>query len=101
LATKLQPLLGLHKSSVQGLPSLHAKAAPGWQLPAKQLSPLVHRSASSQGFLLALWLQPLWLSQASSVHGLPSLQSVSLPPLHTPWLHTSWPVQTLPSLQGL
>jgi hypothetical protein len=101
LATKLQPLLGLHKSSVQGLPSLHVKAAPGWQLPAKQLSPLVHKSASSQGFLLALWLQPLWLSQASSVHGLPSLQSVSLPPLHTPWLHTSWPVQTLPSLQGL
>jgi hypothetical protein len=101
LAKKLQPLLGLQPSSVQGLPSLHANAAPGLQPPAEQVSPLVHRSASSQGFLLALWLQPLWLSQASSVHGLPSPQSVGLPPLHTPWLHTSWPVQTLPSLHGL
>ena len=101
LATLEQtPLSGSQASLVQGLPSSQPLAAPGLQVPPAQTSPLVQALPSVQVAVLELDLQlPLVGSQASSVHGLPSLQSVALPALHAPPPQTSPAVQALPSSQ--
>ncbi len=64
-----QPLAGSQPSSVHGLPSSHATAAPGRQLPAEQLSPEVQASASSQ----------------LPASGTQSVQSALLSSLQSPW----------------
>lgn len=43
------PVEGTQVSSVQALPSLHTRGAPGWQRPEAHWSPTVQALASSQG----------------------------------------------------
>ena len=101
----MQPSVVSQVSSVQGLPSSHTSAGPGWHVPsaglqvsaplhgspssqttaapthapAAQVSPVVHRLPSSHGFVLSTWAQPELGSQLSSVHGFPSLQIGATP----------------------
>lgn len=75
-----QPIVGSQVSSVQRLASSQARAGPGVQLPAVQVSaPLQGGLPSPQGVLSAtgVWTQPVSASQVSWVHTLPSSQSVS------------------------
>jgi len=98
-----QPVAGTHESAVQTLPSSQLVAAPGWQVPPPQMSPVVqafpslhaavllvpgwqeppeHVSPVVQGLpslqaaVLSAWMQPDEALQESVVHGLPSLQLV-------------------------
>jgi hypothetical protein len=64
------PVAGLHESSVHGLLSLQETAAPAWQTPPPQVSPLVHAFPSSHAAVLFVWTQPVAGSHESSVHGL-------------------------------
>ncbi len=75
-----QPLAGLQLSEVQPLPSLQVTAAPDWQLPPEQTSPLVQALLSSQFVVRFVWRQPATVSQISEVHGLLSLQLSAVPP---------------------
>jgi hypothetical protein len=78
LFTELQALL-TQTASVQGLPSSgqselawHAQELlPDWQVPPRQVSPVVQASPSSQDAVLFTELHEL-LTQTSSVQGLPS-----------------------------
>jgi len=49
---------------------------------------------------LLVWTQPVAELQVSSVHTFPSSQLSAGPPAHTPPLHASFVVHTLPSSQG-
>ena len=97
-----QPLLLSHESSVHTVLSAHVASLgkPAHAL-FSQRSFNVHDTPSSQTAVLALWVQlPSVLpSQASSVHGLLSAQSLGAPGLHVPLAQTSPIVQPLPSLQ--
>ncbi len=101
LATFLHPWPGSHVSVVQGLLSSQAGGMPGAQTDALQTSPLVQAFLSSQGSVLSLKIQPLFVSQLSSVHGLPSLHTSTLPAAQALSLHKSPIAQALPSSQGL
>ena len=46
------------------------------QIPLPQVSPVVQTLPSSHGDVLLTWTQPTAGLQLSSVHGLPSLQSI-------------------------
>src|SRR5262249_34584355 len=70
------PVIGLHESSVQMLPSLQLMEAPGAQTPPAHASPVVQTLPSLQGTPLA----------------------AALVPAQTPFAHASPPVQVLPSL---
>jgi hypothetical protein len=73
------PVPGSQASSVQTLPSLHTTGVPGWQLPAAHASPVVQAFPSSHGAVLFVNTHdPLPLSHASSVQGLPSSQAVGV-----------------------
>ena len=96
----MQPLSLTQNSSVQGLLSLHLSVGPPTQAPAARVSAVVQPSPSLQATVLAVLVQPLTLSQASSVQGLPSPQSLVLPGTHLPSVQPSPTVQTLPSVQG-
>ena len=75
------PVLGLHVSSVQPLPSSQFIAAPDWQLPPPQTSFRVHAFPSSQGAALFAYTHALVLGlHASSVHTFPSSQIPQSPP---------------------
>ena len=99
VGAKTQPVLASHPSFVHGLLSLHARFVPGAQPPETQVSPWLHTLPSSHVPAVTLCVQPLARSQPSAVHGLPSLQLMTLP-LHVPLLQVSLDVQALPSAQG-
>ena len=71
LFVKTHPVAGLHESFVHGFPSVHPSVPLPPQVPAEQVSPIVHASPSSHDRLLLTLTQPE-APQESSVHGLPS-----------------------------
>jgi hypothetical protein len=95
-----QPEAGSQLSSVQPLLSSQLGAAPPTHVPPEQASPAVHALPSLQGSVLFVCVQPLAGSQASSVQGLPSLQSGAEPPTQLPPEHASPVVHASPSSQG-
>jgi hypothetical protein len=97
LATNLQPAIGSHESLVHKFESLHITALPATQAPLKHVSPCVHTLPSLQVPALAKCWQPLTELQLSSVHTLPSLQSVGPPLWHLVCLHWSPLVHASPS----
>lgn len=99
LLTCVQPLAGLHESSVQALVSSQSTPAPDWHDPPLQVSVLVHASPSVQVAVLLLWVQPAPASQPSSVQTLPSLQLVPAPGWQLPPEQTSLVVHASPSSQ--
>ena len=99
LAKCRQPLVLLQSSSVQGLLSSQSSGTEPTQLPAVHTSWVVQAFASLQAAVLASWVQPAVLSQASVVQGLLSLQLAGLEPTHAPPEHASLVVHTLLSLQ--
>src|SRR6185369_15937983 len=72
-------------------------------VPPAHASPVVHALPSLHGFVLAVKTQPDAGAHASSVQGLPSLQTSGTPPLHEPFagLQVSTPLQALPSLHTI
>ena len=99
-ATLLQPVLGSQASVVHEFSSLHVVVAPGRQAPPLHASPAVQTLPSEQAAVFAVDSQPLTLSQASSVHGLPSEHTTALPAEHVLFLHTSPLVQASLSEHG-
>ncbi len=95
LARNTQAVLGLHWSSVQGLPSLHRRAWPGTQTPPAHWSFWLQALPSSQGALLLTLLQPPCASQVSVVQGLPSSQGLGWSGLQVPAVQVSPRVQSL------
>ena len=95
-----QPVPVLQLSAVHSLPSSQLGALPGTQLPLAQMSMTVHALPSVQKLLLLVKVQPLVVSQASVVHGLPSLQATALPLAQLPPVQVSPLVQALPSVHG-
>jgi hypothetical protein len=91
----------LQVSVVQALPSLQTMAAPPWQLPPLQASPVVQALPSSHAAALFVWTQPVAGTQESSVHGLLSSQLVAEPAWQLPPAQVSPVVQAFPSSQGL
>jgi hypothetical protein len=83
-------------SSVQGLPSLQAAAAPGRHEPNAQASPVVQGLPSSQAFVLFAKTQPVDVSQLSLVQPLPSSHTRG-EPAQAPAEHVSPVVQAFPS----
>ena len=73
----VQPLDGSQASSVQTLPSLQLGGVPATQAPFWQVSRPLHSEVSSQAvpFEAAACMQ-VPAMQRSTVHGLPSLQSL-------------------------
>jgi hypothetical protein len=65
------------------LGSLNPEKA-GVHVPDRQVSPVVHRLASLQGFVLLVWTQPVAGLQESSVQGLLSLQVGGVPGAQVP-----------------
>lgn len=57
------------ESTVQVFPSSQSGSDPERQTPPEQISPKVQAVPSSQGLLLAAWVQPVAGTQASVVHG--------------------------------
>ena len=92
-------MAGSQLSSVQTLPSVQTTTLPDWQLWSLQTSAWVQTLPSSQGWLLAWWLQPFLASQASSVHKLLSSQLIAAPGTHWPPWHASPKVHALLSVQ--
>ena len=85
LGVNTQPLAMLQLSSVHGLPSVHARIAPGLQAPPAHVSLVVQTLPSVQAAVLLLWVQPATVSHASSVQILPSAQlGEPEPPLQSP-----------------
>ena len=68
----MQPCTLSQPSVVQPLPSSQLAFSPLLHLPLAQTSPTVHGSSSLHGLVLATNWQPAFLSQLSSVQGLPS-----------------------------
>jgi hypothetical protein len=102
-ATFLQPVAVSQLSCVQGLLSLQLTEAPGAQAPA-----LLHRSVPVQALpsvqavpVWAVFLQPLVVSQLSTVQALPSSQLTVLPTQLAAALQTSPLVQAEPSEQAV
>jgi hypothetical protein len=88
----------VHVSVVQGSPSLQSIFTP--HVPSEHVLPIQQPSAGVQEAVLFVLTQPLTGSQtaASSVHTLPSSQSLAVP-THTPSEHLSPTVHMSPSLQ--
>ena len=81
-------------------PATKPHVVPGAHRPPLQTSPTVQLFPSEQGMVLLVWTQPVAGWQVSSVQAFPSSQLSAGPPAHTPPLHASFVVQTLPSSQG-
>jgi hypothetical protein len=96
----VQPVAGLHESSVHRLPSSQLGPAPPTQAPPEQASPVVQALPSSQAAVLFAWVQPVAGLQASSVQRLASSQFGAAPPTQTPPAQVSVVVQALASSQG-
>ena len=99
LAVFRQPVTALQESVVHGLPSLQLSEPPDVHRPPEQVSPVVQALPSVQGTLLAVYLQPVAATQASSVQVLPSLHVMAVP-RQAPAAHLSAEVQALPSSQA-
>jgi len=99
MATKAQPPVALQLSAVQGSPSTQFSAGPPTQFPASQVSAMVQRSPSLQGWVLKLSWQPSTGSHHSVVQGELSLQSRVPVPTQAPFRQVSVGVQALPSSQ--
>jgi hypothetical protein len=93
-----QPSVALHVSTVHGFASSQFAAGPPTHAPPAQVSPVVHRSRSSQLAALFVCVHPLAGTHESVVHGLLSLQFVGPPAPQTPAEHVSPVVHGLPSL---
>jgi hypothetical protein len=90
----------LHVSSVHGFPSSQLLPPVGTQAPVTQWSPVVQPSLSLHVLVSSITaLHPVTVSQESSVHGLPSSQTVGGPATQILLLHLSPEVQALPSSQ--
>ena len=94
-----QPAVLSQLSSVHPLPSLQAMAVPGTHPPAWQASPRVQTLPSVHATVLLLVTQPLAGAHASTVQGLPSLQTSAAPGTHWPAKHASPTVQVFASVQ--
>jgi hypothetical protein len=96
------PVEGLQASSVQALLSLQVTAVPLTQAPAEQTSPVVQALPSLHAFVSSATYshKPVAGLQASSVHGLLSLQLVVAPPTQAPPEQESPVVQGFPSSQA-
>ena len=94
------PVAGLQVSVVQMLLSLQTVAAPPWQVPAPQTSPVVQAFPSSQALVLFVNTHPEAGLQLSVVHTLPSLQTTAAPPWHEPPPQVSPDVQAFASSQA-
>jgi hypothetical protein len=101
LFVNTQPVVGLHVSVVQRIPSSQTSGAPPAQAPPAQVSLVVHASPSLHGLALFTLRQPKSGSQLSSVQTFPSTQLGAGPPTHTPPEQASLDVQALPSLHGV
>ena len=97
LANTQFPLALSQESLVQPLPSAHTLAEPGTQPLDTHWSPTVQELPSVHGLEFATCVQPVTLSHASLVHGLPSSQLRPVPAEQIPFTHVSFVVQTLPS----
>ena len=95
LSAWVQPLLALHPSLVQTLPSLQLSAGPPWQPPPLQASAVVQASLSLQAALLSPCMHPLAGLHESSVQTLLSLQLGAVPAWHRPATQVSLPSQAL------
>ena len=84
-------------SVVQAFPSSQLFAEPGMHTPPLHASFSVQLLPSEQGRVFFTNRHPLAVSQASSVHGLPSAHNRPVPPKHVPFLHISPLVHALPS----
>ena len=101
LLAKTQPACALQASVVQRFLSSHlSDPLPARQPPPAHVSPSVHAFLSSHGAVFGKYVQPLAMSQLSSVHGLPSLHADAMPPRHVPWLHASPLVHAFLSSHG-
>ncbi len=96
LAVAVQPIARSHTSVVHGLLSSQVTASPAMHLPPAHLSPWVHMLPSSQGAMLASWVQPAWGAQLSLVHSFLSSQDSGVA-THLPSLQASASVHLLPS----
>jgi len=94
-----QPRTVSQLSVVQRLESSQFGAAPPTQLPALQVSFVVHALPSSQRLVLLVWTQPRSVSQLSVVQTFESSQLGGAAPTHAPALQVSFVVQALPSSQ--
>ena len=93
LAAKMQPVLLLQLSVVQGFPSSHTVASPGKHWPPLHASPTVHALLSLQSTpTAALVVQPLVASQLSVVQGFLSSHWTATP-TQSPSEHLSPVVQ--------
>jgi hypothetical protein len=89
------PVDGLQLSVVQALLSSQTTAAPAWQMPPPQVSPVVQAFPSSQAIVLFVKTQPASSVQVSVVQGLLSLQIRPTPGWQVP------PPQVSPVVHGL
>src|SRR5262249_26559846 len=96
----VQPVAGLHESSVHGFPSSQLRAGPPTQVPPLHVSAVVQALPSSQDAVLLVCTQPVAMLQLSFVQTLPSLQLGGGPPTPVPALQASLVVQALPSSHG-
>ena len=95
-----QPVAGLQESSVQPLLSLQSSAGPPAQVPALQVSPVVHVFPSLHAAVLFVWTQPVAGLHVSSVHPLASSQLSAGPPTQAPPLQASAVVHALASVHA-
>ncbi len=95
----VQPMAGSHASMVQTSLSSQIMDVPR-QTPPAQVSVWVHLLLSSHLAVLAVAVQPLAMSQLSSVQGFSSLQMTPAPGAHLPPAQVSPVVQALPSSQA-
>jgi hypothetical protein len=93
----LQPPPASQPSSVHGLLSLHWMVPVPVHAPPEHLSLFVQALPSSQVTEFGTFRQPSAASHESSVHGLKSSQSVSVPPPQLPLRQISASVQASPS----
>src|SRR5437773_7883003 len=94
------PVVRSQESMVQALWSMQLTGALGVQTPFTHASPVVQGFLSSQGPVLAKWMQPENLEHPSVVQALPSSQFVGGPGWQAPFTHASPSVQGLLSLHG-
>jgi hypothetical protein len=96
------PVVELHASTVHGLPSSTGVAAPDWQAPDWQTSPVEQALPSLQEVPLAasgLEHAPVAVSQVPATwHWSDAVQVTGLEPVHVPDWHVSLWVQALPSV---
>lgn len=100
--TTTQPVIGLHESVVQGLPSLHTSAEPPPHPPsARQTSVTRHRLPELHELPVeGTFRQPEVALHESLVQGFPSLQ-LTIDPTQVPFWQASFTVHSEPSLHNV